>query len=44
MTVRDMSSAISKWDADIKDLKIMHNLESNNESEDFYTYFVNKVD
>ena len=44
ITDRDMSFAISKWEADIKYLKIMHNSENNIESEYFYTYFVNKGD
>ena len=44
ITIRDMRSAVSKWEADIDYLKIMHNSENNNESEYFYTYFVNKGD
>lgn len=44
ITKRDMRSAVSKWEADIDYLKIMHNSENNNESEYFYTYFVNKGD
>lgn len=44
ITIKDMRSAVSIWEADIDYLKIMHNSENNNESEYFYTYFVNKGD
>lgn len=39
-----MSNAVSKWEADIKYLKMMHNFENKNESDYFYTYFINKGD
>lgn len=44
ITVRDMRCAVSKWEADIKYLKMMHNFDNKDESEYFYTYFVKKGD